>query len=47
MLENEKLTHELFFDDNYIKKFQSVVMADNMKVGLDIPIEVECYFGFN
>lgn len=38
MLEYEKLTHDLFFDNNYIQKFQSIVVMDNVKVGLDIPI---------
>lgn len=38
MLEYEKLTRKLFFHDDNIKKFHSMVTMDKVKVGLDIPI---------
>ena len=38
MLEYEKLTHKLFFSNNNIQKFNSTVVMENVKVGLDIPI---------
>jgi Lrp/AsnC family leucine-responsive transcriptional regulator len=39
MLEYEKLTRELFFNNSNIKKFHSSVVMENVKVGLDIPVE--------
>ncbi len=38
MLEYEKLTKALFFFDENIKKFQSNVVMDNVKLGLEIPV---------
>ena len=38
MLEYEKLTHKLFFSNDNIQKFNSTVVMENVKVGLDIPI---------
>jgi DNA-binding Lrp family transcriptional regulator len=38
MLEYEKLTKKLFFIDNNIQKFHSIVSMENVKVGLSIPI---------
>lgn len=38
MLKYEKLTHELFFSNDNIQKFNSTVVMENVKVGLDIPI---------
>ena len=39
MLEYEKLTRELFFNDSNINKFHSTVVMENVKVGLDVPVE--------
>jgi DNA-binding Lrp family transcriptional regulator len=39
MLEYEKLTRKLFFDKPYIQKFQSTVVMDKVKVGLNIPLD--------
>lgn len=41
MFEYEKLTNELFYDLGYIQKFQSTVVMDSVKVGLNIPIQAE------
>jgi DNA-binding Lrp family transcriptional regulator len=38
MLEYEKLTKKLFFVDNNIQKFHSIVSMENVKAGLNIPI---------
>lgn len=38
MLEYEKLTHKLFLSNDNIQKFNSTVVMENVKVGLDIPI---------
>ncbi len=38
MLAYEHLTQELFFKDDNIKKFQSTVVMENVKVGLELPI---------
>ncbi len=38
MLEYEKLTQALFFNDDNIEKFHSTVVMENVKVGLSIPI---------
>ncbi len=38
MSECEKLTRKLFFRDDNIKKYHSMVTMDKVKVGLDIPI---------
>lgn len=38
MLEYEKLTHKLFFSNDNIQKFNSTVVMENVKIGLDIPI---------
>lgn len=40
MLEYEKLSRQLFFADNNIQKFHSIVAMNNVKVGLDIPLDV-------
>jgi Lrp/AsnC family leucine-responsive transcriptional regulator len=39
MLEYEKLTRELFFNNANIKKFHSTVVMENVKVGLDVPVD--------
>jgi Lrp/AsnC family leucine-responsive transcriptional regulator len=39
MLEYEKLTRELFFNNSNIKKFHSTVVMENVKTGLDVPVE--------
>jgi len=39
MLEYEKLTRELFFNNSNIEKFHSTVVMENVKVGLDVPVE--------
>jgi len=39
MLEYEKLTRELFFNDSNIKKFHSTVVMENVKTGLDVPVD--------
>ena len=38
MLEYEKLTRKLFLSNDNIQKFNSTVVMENIKVGLDIPI---------
>lgn len=38
MLEYEKLTRQLFFDNADVNKFHSTVVMENVKVGLEIPI---------
>jgi DNA-binding Lrp family transcriptional regulator len=38
MLEYEKLTQQLFLNNDDIQKFHSSVVMDNVKVGLDIPV---------
>jgi Lrp/AsnC family leucine-responsive transcriptional regulator len=40
MLEYEKLTRELFFNNSNIKKFHSTVVMESVKVGLDVPVEL-------
>jgi Lrp/AsnC family leucine-responsive transcriptional regulator len=39
MLEYEKLTRELFFNNSNIKKFHSTVVMENVKIGLHIPVD--------
>lgn len=39
MLDYEKLTQKLFFCDDNIQKFHSTVVMENVKVGLNIPID--------
>ena len=39
MLEYEKLTRQLFFSDENIQKFHSTMVMENVKVGLEIPID--------
>lgn len=38
MLEYERLTKKIFFVDNNIQKFHSIVSMENVKVGLSIPV---------
>ena len=39
MLEYEKLTRQLFLSNSDVKKFHSTVVMENVKVGLEIPID--------
>jgi Lrp/AsnC family leucine-responsive transcriptional regulator len=38
MADYERLTHRLFFDNQNIQKFHTIVVMDPVKVGLTIPI---------
>ena len=40
MLEYEKLTRELFFNNANIKKFHSTVVMESVKIGLVVPVEL-------
>ena len=39
MLEYEKLTRDLFFNNSNIRKFHSTVVMENVKTGLDVPVD--------
>lgn len=43
MLEYEKLTRKLFFNNRNIQKFHSTVAMENVKVGLEIPLKLDPY----
>ena len=35
-----ELTRELFFENNNVKRFKTLVSMSNVKVGLQVPVEV-------
>lgn len=38
MADYEKLSHKVFFENPHIQKFNSTIVIDNVKIGLNIPL---------